>query len=618
MSRSSTGRKLNTGIGIAVIFGIVIFGNVVANRINLRLDITDEKLYTLSEGTHAIIKSFDDVITLKLYYSRSLEGIPPQFKNYARRVEELLEEYPLHGKNISLEVIDPEPDTEAEEMAQRYGIQGHPLAPGINFYFGLIASGIAGEEVIAYFDERRENFLEYDITRSIYLVGQQGKPTLGILSGLKILGDTPPPPQFGAPPPKDLKDAWMFTSELKKIYAVEEISSTAESIDPSVDLLLVVYPKDLSEKTQYAIDQHLLNGKNVIFFVDPLYMNEQAPNRFAPPEPDTSLDRLFDAWGVAYKPEEVLADPIFASPVRSPEGVVKHPAWLSLTQASVNPDEVVTGELSQLLMLYPGQVGLKSGIEEVSFTPLLSTSNRAKSFDKSRITYSQANQLMSDLSSGGEKYSLAGLFKGSFKSAFSKAPEGVSGEHLTKSKTPGAVIVVADVDMLEDQYCLQPIQIFGQVVGYEPLNQNTFFLANTVEMMSGNKDLISLRSRGKFVRPFDKVVELEADARSRFQEEEKNLQSKLQELETQINQRLQGTDASNQAIVTATVQAELEKFREERLKISRKLREVKRNLRGDIESLGTNLKVINILGMPVLIGILGLLIATGRTRRFGR
>lgn len=610
--------KISSLTGLLILLGIIVFGFIVVNRLSIRYDATEDKLYTLSEGTDNILANLQDPVTFKFFYSKSLEGVPPQFKNYANRVLAMLEEYLQKSEQLNLEIIDPEPDSEEEELAQRYGIQGQALAPGINFYFGLVVSNFSGEESIPYFDMRREMFLEYDVTRSIYLLNLSGKPKVGILSALKVLGDEAPPQQFGAPPPQDLKKPWLFTMELKKFYDLQKVAPDVDQIPSDLNLLIVMHAKDIKEKTQYAIDQYVMSGKNVIFFVDPMYMNDQQQgNPYQPPAPNNGLDKLFDKWGVEFKSDHVVLDPLLAASVPTRQGVVKHPAILQVNNSVVSKEDVVTAQLNQMVMLYPGSIKLKEGQEGIKFTPLISTTARAKSKEKFKVMYSQPNEMGRDLRGSGDPLVVSALIDGKFKSAFDKAPDGVTTPYRGEAAEESSILIVADIDMLEDRYCIQEINFMGQVLGYQPINQNTIFLNNAVEKMTGNRDLISLRSRGKFARPFDKVAEMERAARDEWQEKEQALQQKQQDLQNQINERLKKTDPNQQVVISSVVQAEIDKFRDEMRKVNKELRDVRRNLRGDIESLGTTLKAFNILFIPLLIGIFGMFMAISKSRRVG-
>ncbi len=606
-----TGKTFSSALGLLLAAGIVIFGNIVANRLGLRRDMTDEKLYTLSQGTRNILKHLETPVTLRFCYSRSLRDTPPQFKNYAKRVEDLLREYPaLSGGKLSLIMSDPEPDSEEEDVAQRSGLQGLPIAPEVHFYLGLMASGSGGEEVIPYFDQSRERFLEYDITRAIYLASQEGRVKVGVLSSLKLFGDPAPNPMFGGPPPEQNGKPWMFIEELKKLYDVSEIPASAERIEDSVRLLVVIQPKDLQEKTQYAIDQFVMSGRNAIFFVDPAYTNEEQRQQFGP-QSDTSLDHLFKAWGVEYSAEKIVVDSELATLVRTHKGPMKHPAWLSLGEANMSKDEVISAQLSTVLMVHAGSLGKVEGVD-VTMVPLITSSKESKSLDKFKVSYGSPSSLLTELQSGTDTHVLAALYKGKLKSAFAAPPAGASGTPVKEAAS--TIAVVADVDMLVDAYCLRPIEIMGQVYGYQPLNQNVIFLNNSVEMLTGNQDLISLRSRGRFTRPFDKVLDIEARARKEWQTKVDEREKRLKDIEEEIGKHLK-MGGDGQAIMTAEIQEQLEKARSESTRIRHELRALRRQLNGDVDTLGAWLKFWNIAAVPLFIGLCGIVVASTRSNR---
>lgn len=609
-------KKFNSTIGIIALLGILIFGNVVATRLGIKVDITEEKLYTLSEGSINIVDKLDTPLDIKLFFSQSLEEVPPILKTYHQRVRAMLEELQSHSENISLEFIDPEPDSDEELLAQRFGITGQPLSRAGNFYFGIVLSNYAGEENIAYLDFNKEDTLEYDIVRKIYLLSQTGKPKVGVLSSLNVLGDEPPPAQFGMPPAQNPNPAWLFTQELKQSYELVKLDAEAESLENDLDLLLVIHAKNLSEKMQYAIDQFVMSGKRAIFYVDPFYMKDQqggGMNRFQPPSVDRSFDKLFDKWGIKMDMGKVVLDPLYAYIQRGMGQSTKIPMVVDLKQASMS-DDVSTKKLNHVMMLSAGHLELKDDQEGINFKPLISTSDKSVTQDKMTLMYSRPDQLMANLKGDGKAHHLAGLYSGTFRSAFDKAPEGVEGEHLGQSQDENHVVVIADVDMLEDTYWAETMNFLGQSI-IRARNQNTVLLNNLVEKMTGNNDLISLRSRSRFVRPFDKVLELEEQARREYQTREQELQSQLQKVEQEINQLMQKADPGQRVIVSADVQKQINEFQDKKVSVAKELRKVRKNLRSSIDELGIKLQAINILLMPLLIALYGLIVLTQRSRR---
>jgi ABC-type uncharacterized transport system involved in gliding motility auxiliary subunit len=603
-------------LGILALLGIVVFGNVITNRMAIKVDITEEKLYTLSEGSINIVSELKAPMNVKLFFSQSLEGVPPILKTYHQRVRAMLEELQSHSDVINLEFIDPEPDSEEELLAQRYNVSGQPLSSAGSFYFGVVCSNFNGQETIGYLDFNKEDTLEYDIVRKMYLLSLEGKPKVGVLSSLEVLGQQAPPQQFGMPQmaPQGTP-AWLFTQELEQHVELVNIDPSSGSIDDDITLLLAILPKELDEKMQYAVDQFVLSGKRAVFFVDPFLLREQQnqQNRFRPPSNDNSLDKIFSKWGVDYNPGKVVLDPLYAFIQRGMGSSQKMPSVLDLGPDSMSED-VSTSKLNNVRVLFSGSLSANSKVESTTFTPLISSSKAAQDEDKFKLMYSRPEQLLADLKGNGSVQHLAGLYSGKFRSAFDQAPEGVDGDHIAEASEAVHIAVVADVYMLEDQYWSRNMNFMGQNI-VQALNQNTVFLNNLVEKLTGNNDLISLRSRSRFLRPFDKVLEIEEDARRKYQARESELQSQLQEVEQEIGKLMQKASPGQRVIVSPEVQAQIEEFQNKRVTVAKELRTVRRDLRSSIDELGTKLQAINILLIPFLIAIYGLFALITKSRR---
>ena len=606
-------------LSLLVLFGIIFFGNMAFNKMNIRLDITEEKLYTLSQGSKNILGSLEEDVDIKLFFSAKLDNVPPLLKNYYNRVKSMLIEFQEHSDLLTLEFIDPEPDSDEELTAQRYGIQGQALSTDGNFYFGLVITNFNGEEVVPYLDFNAEDKLEYELIRRIYMLSLNSKPKVGLISSLDILGSTPPPQQnpFGGPPPQT-SSAWLFTQELSQTYTLEKVDPTSGKIPDDIDLLMVIHAKNLDKNAQFAIDQHLMAGKNLIVYIDPLYMkDQQQQNRFQPPATDNSFRKLFEKWGIEFNSSMVASDPLLAFLQRTPQGANKLPFVVDINKKHVSKDHMITANLNNLRMLYPGSFKLKEGTENITFEPLVSTTKEAINIDTFRIRSTPPQQLMTlfDKQEGKELH-LAGLFTGKFKSAFDKAPEGNTNPYLAEVAEKGHIAVVGDVDMLEDSYWAQRQQFFGQTL-MQVINQNAVLNHNLVERFSGNDDLISLRSRGRSARPFDKVLEMEEQARKDFQAQEQKLQEDLSKVEKQINDLVKQADPGQKIVVNKDVQAQIKKFQAERVKVAKELRHVRKNLRSSIDDLGTDLHAFNILFIPVLIAMYGIFFAISKSRRVG-
>ena len=607
-------------IGVLIVLGIVIALNVVVGSLRVRKDLTEEKLYSLSSGTKTLLKDLDRPVTLKFFFSKSNKSLPIQLKNYATRIEDLLNEYKLNGgRDIIIETYDPRPDSDEEEWAQKYGLSGQSLGmfSGMDaIYIGLVAVSGKKEAAIPFMAPEMEPQLEYLITRLIAEVTTTEKPILGVMSPLPVLQVAANPYMRQAqvePVP-----GWATINELKKQYEVRSVSTDVESIPSDIKTLILIHPKELSKQTLFAIDQFVLKGGRLMAFVDPLCESDIPPanNQMGFSMPSSSqINDLTKAWGIEMVPSEVVSDLEAASPVTYQNGQQERlTTWLSLRGDLVDRDDIATASLDLVQMIFSGALkgDPSEGLEK---TVLLHSS------DDSYLVNSFAAR-----SPGADKHRNASTVKqaplavrlqGTFKTAFpdgkppkadaegNEASTDNAQNWLTESEKDGVVVLVSDVDMLADRFTVQAIPFFGQQI-YQPRNANMALLQNLVEQLSGNEALIGLRSRGTFQRPFDRVIAMEKEAQQRWQEEEIKLKEKLQEAQSRLNQLQAQKSEDQKYIMTPEQQAEIKKFREQRFETQRQLKDVRKKLRENIENLGLKLKVINIAGIPVLVAIFGI------------
>jgi ABC-type uncharacterized transport system involved in gliding motility auxiliary subunit len=168
-----------------------------------------------------------------------------------------------------------------------------------------------------------------------------------------------------------------------------------------------------------------------------------------------------------------------------------------------------------------------------------------------------------------------------------------------------SVVLFSDVDMLYDRYCAEELNFFG-AIAYRPLNDNITLFANVVEQMAGSSDLIGVRSRSTADRPFERVNEIEERARAEWQAREDTLVAKLQETRQQISQLQTQKDQRQKFILSAEQKAAIERFRQAEVDINRDLKDVRKNLRRDIDSLGVKVKAVNIALVPALVCLAGI------------
>ena len=616
-------------VGVVLVLGILIAVNVIFSRVSaMRLDLTEENLYTLSDGTRSMLRSLDRDVTLKFYYSRSAESMPIPIKQYAQRVDDLLGEYGAEsGGRVVVETFDPRPDSDEEEWAQKYGLvsQGLSMLGGEGFYLGIAAISGAQEAAIPFLDPGAEPRLEYLVTRLIYDVTRTERPKIGVMSSLPVMG-TPQMP-FGAPPQQQPPPKWMFVTELENFYDVVEVTPSAESIDEDLTALIVLHPKTVSDKTLFAIDQFVMKGGRLMALVDPMCMSDTAPgpNQFGPPQSSSDLNRLTRGWGVELKTGEVVGDLKAATQLNVGGGRVDRViSWLSLQGELIDRQEVATSSLEFLMMPFAGAFTTNAveGLEMARLAGSSSESGLLNTFQAMGASAATVESLNRQ-----DPMPLIVRLQGTFPSAFPEGPPATDGdtpeddaspeeetsEHLAQGTTNSVVILVSDADMLADQNCVRTMSIFGQRLA-EPINDNLNMILNFAEQLCGSDALIGLRSRGRYQRPFTRVQELQQKAQAQWQLEEQKLQSKLQEVQSRISELQRSKQADQKYILSPEQQAEIERFNDERFNTRQQLKEVRKNLRGDIERLGVWVKGINIAAVPLLVAVFGITRGVRRRR----
>lgn len=607
-------------LSILLLFVSLIAINVVGSFIPLRLDVTDDNLFTISEGTKQILEELEDTVLVKFYFSRSNEALPPEFKTYAQRVEDLLGEYAnLAEGKIKLEVFDPKPDTEEEEWAGKYGISQVNLPNGETFYLGMVVLLLDQEVTIPFFDLRRERFLEYDVSQVIMSVNTSQAPKIGILTSTNIRG-------MGPAMPQQPSGEWVMLSELKKSFDVNILDPSVEEIPDDITLLLLMHPQGLEELTQYAVDQYVLRGGRLIVMVDPNLNHEarQKPRQqFGAPPPNlkSDLQKLLTHWGVDYQGDKMVGDFRYATPINTGQGkIVRYPVWMSLTPQALDVEHPITSQLENLLFVDAGYFS-KVKDSSVEFTPLIETSPDSGIVNPMLLQFAPPEQVIRDLKTDQKTKVLAAFLRDHFKTAF---PEGqpprpaktdednqqattppLKHAHLAEAKEANTILVIADVDFASNSFAVQKLDFLGQTM-INPLNDNLNLILNAVEFLSGNDALMSIRSRGRFSRPFTRVIALENKAQLQFQEEEVALQTKLRDVQDQLRELEEQKNPKQKRILTAEQQQAIKKFRNDELETRKRLREVRKILRQDIETLENWLLGLNMFLIPVLVAIIGI------------
>lgn len=633
-----TGTKaLLTGTGLIAAFAVFFAVNIIANQglRDARVDLTDAQLYTLSDGTRNVIKSVPEPITLRLFFSEKLAGAAPQLMQYGNRVRELLERYAsLSDGNIRLEVIDPEPFTEAEDRAVAAGLQAASLAGG-QFYFGLVATNtLDQQQVIPFFQAEKEQFLEYDVTKLVYALSNPKKPTIGILGALPL--EYGPGGMMAAM--RGQSQPYLVLEQVKQFFEVKMLdASKPEEINDSLSVLVLAHPKDLSPQAQYAIDQYVLKGGRLIAFADPYSETMAAmPNPMTGqpmPGGDQSslLSDLFRAWGVEVVADRFVADLAMAQRVQTgrsgPAAVVDYIPWLAIQGERLNGDDVVISELTQINVASIGAIRKLEGAA-TTLTPLITSSDQAMLMDTADLKGDPDPQALAEkFKPTGETFVLAARITGSAKTAFpdgapkkdGEAKDGetqpaAAAEQVKDSAEPINVMLVADADLLDDRFWVRQQQMFGQNL-YVPIAANADLLINAIDNMSGSGDLIGLRSRGKSQRPFEVIDSMRRQAEQQFLARQKQLEQKLQDTQQKLADMQSKTQEQSNALLSAEQQAAMETFRNDLLETRRELRAVQRELNRDIEGLQLLIKFINIGLVPLLAALVAVALSIVWRRR---
>ncbi|NLL84082.1 MAG: hypothetical protein GX230_07570 [Lentisphaerae bacterium] len=625
-----TVNRITSGVaGLALLLVILAAACVVISNLRLRADLTAEKLFTLSSGSRELVGKLDNDVTLKFYFSKSSPSAEIYLKNYAKQVQDLLREYELSSKGrIVLESYDPKPDSDEEEWAQKFGIQAQTMRPYTPpVYFGMVASCNGKEASIPVFSPATEQTLEYEISRLIASVAWPQKPVIAVMSGkLDAMGDNDPMAAMTGRGQQ--QKPWAVFSELKRDYTVRAIADDTTEIEPDVTTLVLVHPKNLSEKTLFAIDQFVLRGGRLLACLDPFsiqdFRTSQSQNQMMAmgmqnpdgPGPST-LGKLLNAWGVGYDTSKVLADMRAITRLDGGNGRIdENPVVLSFSAANANDKDVLTSRLSQLIFPFAGTFTDNTS-PDVEFTPLIFSSDKSSKVDTMAAQYG-TSMLRNQLSPDGLQHPVAVRLKGTFKTAFPDgAPQDEDAAEETDSATAdsadapaeyltsgaSAIVLVGDSDFLHDSWTVRTATLFFGYQTTEAINDNITFVVNTAEQLAGRSELIAIRSRGRSARPFKVVEELEQNAMLKWSEQEKALQAKLQETRSRISSLQEQKEAHQRMILSPEQEQAIAKFREEERHTNRELKNLRRNLNADIENLGIRLKVINIALIPALIVI---------------
>ncbi len=588
----------------------------------LRLDLTENRLYTLSEGSHAVLAKIDEPINIYFFFSDKATSGIPALRSYAERVRELLREFAQQaGGKLIVAEIDPVPFSEEEDRAAAFGLQPMTIGGvGDPIYFGIAGTNSVGDEqVIPLLDPSKEAFLEYDLAKLIYTLANPDRPVIGLLSGIQMTAGFDPTT-------RQMSEPWIITTQIQQLFELRTLPTDLESVDEDVDVLMIVHPKALGDRALYAIDQFIMRGGRALLFVDPY----SEADRTAPPVPgmpaaggSSDLNRILGAWGITIDPETVIGDDRYALAVTGfGNRPVRYLPLFGVDRAGLDPQDVITAGLRNINFGFPGYIEVADDAA-AEITPLVRSSDLAGPIPGASLTFLQDPDALRDsFAPTGKRYILAARIQGELPSAFPEGPPplpdsepaDVGTGHLASSRGPVNLVLVADTDLLTDRLWAQVQSIFGQRLT-TAFASNADFVINALDNLSGSSELISIRGRATYTRPFTRVEDLRREAEARFRATEQALQQQLQDLETRLTELQASREDGGSMLLSPEQQAELERFQAERLRIRKELRQVRRELDQSIEELGTWLKIINIGLMPLLTALLGILVLAVRRRQ---
>jgi ABC-type uncharacterized transport system involved in gliding motility auxiliary subunit len=626
--KGSRWRRVGFGVGGLVALAVLFLAVVMLSNVGLRgmrVDLTQNRLYTLSRGTQQVLAELKEPVNLYFYFSREAAAKQaPLLMPYATRVREFLEELAARSNGkIHLRIVDPQPFSDDEDRAGEFGLQSLQSGGGDALYFGLAGTNSTdGRSAIPTFQADREEFLEYDVAKLINELGTPKKPVIGLISTLGMQG------QFN-PMTGQMGDPWPIYTQLEELFTVRSLTPDTDHIDQDVDVLMLVHPKHLAQKTLYAIDQFVMRGGRILLFVDPNAGGDTSGQDPSNPmagmmaDHSSDLEPLLKAWGVDYDPTKVIGDLELGLEVRTnaQSPPVRHIGILGLGHDDMDHKDVLTASLDKINLATAGWVAARPGAK-ITFEPLLLSSTSAAPIPAQRFNaLTDPSTLRDGFKPTGTRYALAARITGPVDSAFpqgpppnEKAPAGAPAAHLTKSAQPANIVIIADTDMLMDYMWVQMHEVLGQRVAQAFAN-NGDLVANILDNLSGSSALISVRGRATFSRPFERVEALRHQADDRLRSKALELQSELQQTETKLTELQNKRNDQSSLMLSPEQEAELKRFVAEKARVRKELRETQRGLDVDIDRMDSWLKVVNIAIAPLCVAVAGVIILSLRRRR---
>ena len=636
-------KVLFSSFGLAAIALILLLSVLVVSFLpSLRIDLTEDRLYSLSDGTRNILASLNQPVELMFFYSDSATEDVPQLRTYGNRVQELLREIVIASEgNLRLSVIDPEPFSEEEDLATQFGVRAVPVTQGgEGVYFGLVAAqdeegvpeALRVTETMPLIRPDQEEFLEYEFMKIITQVTNPERTIIGLITQLDIDGGFDPMTGQGT-------QQWKMMDVIRQLYEVRRVDRTSDSIEEDIDILMIVHPEGLSDRFLYAVDQYVLQGGDALVFLDPnadSMVGRSPQGNLIPAGMSSELPGLLEAWGIEFDNTKVLADNELALRVMMGQGQrpMPHLGMLGVQGNFLAQDDVITNRLETINLSSAGAISQLDNTN-TTFEPLIVSSSDSMLMDRSFVeSVTDPTLLFDEFESEDRTLVIAARVSGLIETAFpdgqptiaeteeesssdeeegdeevfepdaldsvDEVSEEVGVEHISASTEPSNILVFADSDILSDRLWVQITQFFGQRIP-QPFANNGDLIINSMDNLSGGADLSSIRSRGRYSRPFTKVLTLQREADDRLRQEEGELLGRVAETEASLAELSTDEDGNAIGELTTEIQTEIDRFNAELIDTRRRLREVRFQLTEDIEQLGSNLKAANTVLVPILL-----------------
>jgi ABC-type uncharacterized transport system involved in gliding motility auxiliary subunit len=631
------------GFGQTLFLGVVIvvaINYLVGNLgfMNARLDLTDKKIFTLSEGSKKVLSKInaDKPVMLRYYETSDDRIMPPVLKNYARTIQDLLMMVQKEsGGKVILQKISPNPNTEEEDRAKEDDIDGKTVNnDGDNIYLGLAIQSASKRESIGFFSPSEETSLEYNVVRAIAKVTAEKSNVIGVLSPLPIMGQ----PMMPFVQQQRQQDPWLLIQKLRQDYEVREIPVGTDKIDDDITSLLVLHPGDLEERTEFAIDQFVLRGGKLLACVDPHSVIAQAMSQGSASGPMgnnqvmyntfSTLSKLFPAWGIGFMKDKILIDTSYMGQLRGRNT----PVALDIPSRGINTDDRVTADLQNFMLVSSGAftIDKKEGIEVKT---LIESSTNSEFVDSTTADKVMNSGRLERHIPSQKKHALAVVLTGKFKTAFPNGNPTQKGSETEKKEgdkevkeapsadsslkeskdDQGVVYLVADFDFIYDAFCVQRDGLSGNLMA---VNSNFPLVMNIVELFAGGGDLMKVRSRASAKRPFETLKLLQEGVQARYRPQLEEQENRLQEIATKISTLSVKQDKkTKQFIIDPSQMKQLEELQKTQLDLNRSVRQIRKEQTKEVDFVRNILTAVNMLVVPLLIIAVGIFLAMKRRQQ---